>query len=193
MTIYDISRELLSAPVYPDDEKPKLEAVLSMNNGSLYNLSNLHMCVHNGTHVDAPLHFIDDGDSIENVSLDKCIGHCSVIECIEPLTGQRAEELLPHIKKRLLIKGNGAITQSAAFVLKEGGIKLVGVETLSVGDLNAPRAVHVELLSSEIALLENLNLTKVPVGDYYLVAAPLKIKGAEGAPCRAVLLKGIIA
>ncbi len=193
MTIYDISRELLSAPLFPDDDGPKLETVLSMADGSLFNLSNLHMCVHNGTHVDAPLHFIEDGDSIEDVSLDKCIGHCTVIECDHPLTGQEAEELLPHIRKRLLIKGNGAITQSAAFVLREGGIKLVGVETMSVGDISAPRAVHLELLGAEVALLESLNLSKVPVGDYYLVAAPLKIKGAEGSPCRAILLKGIIA
>lgn len=189
MTIYDISRELLSAPLFPDDAGPKLETVQSMADGSLFNLSNLHMCVHNGTHVDAPLHFIEDGDAIENVSLDKCIGHCTVIECDHPLTGREAEELLPHIRKRLLIKGNGAITQSAAFVLREGGIKLVGVETLSVGDVSAPRAVHLELLGADVALLENLNLSKVPVGDYYLVAAPLKIKGAEGAPCRAILLK----
>lgn len=193
MTIYDISRELLSAPLFPDDDGPKLETVMSMKEGSLYNLSNLHMCVHNGTHVDAPLHFIDDGESIESLSLDKCVGYCSVIECDEPLTGSRAEDLLPHIQKRLLIKGNGAITQSAAFVLREGGIKLVGVETLSVGDVNAPRAVHLELLGEGVALLEGLNLSKVPVGDYYLVAAPLKIKGAEGSPCRAILLKGIIA
>ncbi len=193
MTIYDISRELLSAPRYPDDDGPKLETVMSMAEGSMYNLSNLHMCVHNGTHVDAPLHFIEDGESIENVSLDKCVGYCTVIECDHPLTGQEAEELLPVIRKRLLIKGNGSITQSAAFVLAQGGIKLVGVETMSVGDPSAPRAVHLELLGAGAALLEGLNLSKVEVGDYYLVAAPLKIKGAEGSPCRAVLLKGIIA
>lgn len=193
MTIFDISREVLSAPVYGGDESPRLETVLSMADGSAYNLSNLHMCVHNGTHIDAPLHFIEDGDAVDKVSLDKCIGHCTVIECSRPLTGQRAEELLPHISKRLLIKGNGDITQSAAFVLHEWGVKLIGVETLSVGNVNAPGAVHTELLGAGVALLENLNLSKVPVGDYYLVAAPLKIKGAEGAPCRAVLLKGIIA
>ncbi len=193
MTIYDISRELLSAPLFPDDAGPKLETVMSMSDGSLFNLSNLHMCVHNGTHIDAPLHFIEDGNAIESVSLDKCVGHCTVIECDHPLTGQEAEELLPHIRKRLLIKGNGSITPSAAFVLREGGIKLVGVETLSVGDVSAPRAVHSELLGADVALLESLNLSKVPVGNYYLVAAPLKIKGAEGSPCRAILLKGIIA
>ncbi len=193
MTIFDISRELLSAPLFPDDDGPKIETVLSMADGSLFNLSNLHMCVHNGTHVDAPLHFIQDGESIDKVSLDKCVGHCTVIECDHPMTGQEAEELLPNIRKRLLIKGNGAITPSAAFVLREGGIKLVGVETLSVGDVSSPRAVHLELLGAEVALLESLNLSKVPAGDYYLVAAPLKIKGAEGSPCRAILLKGIIA
>ncbi len=193
MRIYDISRELLSAPLFPDDSGPKIETLRDMKNGDMYNLSNLHMCVHNGTHADAPLHFIEDGDSIDNVSLDKFVGYCTVIECDHPMTGQEAENLLPHIRKRLLIKGNGAITESAAFVLASGGIKLLGVESLSVGDVNAPRAVHLELLGAEVALLESLNLSKVPVGEYYLVAAPLKIKGAEGAPCRAILLKGIIA
>lgn len=193
MTIYDISREILSAPIYDGDKAPELETVHSMADGSVYNLSNLHMCVHNGTHIDAPLHFIEDGASIEQISLDKCIGPCTVIECNRPLTGQRAEELLPHIKKRLLIKGNSEITQSAAFVFQSWGIKLIGVESLSVGDVNAPAAVHRELLGADVALLENLNLSNVPIGDYYLVATPLKLKGAEAAPCRAVLLKDTIA
>lgn len=193
MTIYDISRELLSAPLYPDDDGPRLETVMSMSEGSMYNLSNLHMCVHNGTHVDAPLHFIEDGDTIDKLSLDKCIGYCTVVEWDHPMTGQEAEALLPYIRKRLLIKGNGSITQSAAFVLSQYGIKLVGVEQLSVGDPSAPRAVHLELLGAGAVLLEGLNLSKVEPGEYYLVAAPIKIAGAEGAPCRAVLLKGIIA
>lgn len=193
MKIYDISRDIASTPVYPGDPEPQAKRVQKIENGDMCNLSMLAMCAHNATHVDAPNHFIDDGVTMENVPLSRFIGPCTVIECDEPLTGAQIDELLPNIKKRLLIKGKGEVTKSAAFALREGGIKLVGVEYQSVGPQGDPEAVHMELLGAGVVLLEGLDLSAVDSGDYYLVAAPIKWSGLEGAPCRAILMEGIIA
>lgn len=189
MRIYDISRDIMSTPVYPGDPVPKQTRVMKLENGELCNLSVIEMCAHNATHVDAPNHFIEDGYTIEDIPMTNCVGHCTIAEFNEPITGEQIEKLLKTSKKRIIFKGTGELTQSAAFALATGGVKLVGVENQSVGD----EKIHLELLGAEITLLEGLALSKVDAGDYYLVAAPIKMAGLEGAPCRAILLEGIIA
>jgi arylformamidase len=192
MKIYDISRELFSAPVYPDDPGPYLEWLQEMKNGSEFNLSKLTTGSHNATHVDAPLHFIEDGVSVERLNLDYCIGNCTVVSLEGIVTGEMIEELIPRVHKRLLIKGGAVLHESAAFVLGDSGFKLVGVESMTVGAMDAPRQAHLELLSKGTVILESLSLSAVPEGNYFLFAPPLKIKGAEGSPCRAVLLEGFM-
>ncbi len=188
MKLIDITRELLHAPVYPGDPAPVIEPLKRMEVGDSYNGTAIRMCLHNGTHMDAPRHFFPHGDGIDCIPLDACIGECTVIECNGILLGDAAEELLPRLKKRVLFKGSVQLTPSAAFVLSTAGILLLGVESPSVAPPEYTAEVHRQLLGSGMVLLENLDLTHARAGvPYLLMAAPLKIHAADGAPVRAVL------
>lgn len=185
MKIMDITRELFGAPVYPGDPKPELEPVRRIGDGDSCNLSVLHACLHNGTHLDAPRHFLADGDDAAQVPLDAVIGECSVVSWDGVLTGADAERLQPSLRERVLFKGQVEITESAAFVLSDCQVRLVGVEAQTVGNA----AVHRQLLGGDVFLLEGVDLHAVSDGIYFLFAAPLKIKDADGTPVRALLLE----
>ena len=188
MNLIDITRELMKAPVYPGDPAPKLQPLTRISLGDYSNTSAISACLHNGTHMDAPRHFFPEGDPIDKVDLDACIGECTVIECDGVLLGDRAEELLPYLKKRVLLKGSVQLTPSAAFVLSGAGVLLLGVESSSVAPPQYTEDVHRQLLGSGMVLLEGLDLTNAKAGEtYLLMAAPVKIAGADGAPVRAVL------
>ena len=191
MKIHDISRELLSAPIYPGDPSPTTEPLCSIAGGDFYNLSWLTMTSHSGTHIDAPRHFIEDGKAIDEMELSHFVGECTVIEIDGIFT---VDEILPVLrvcKKHLLIKGTAVITAETASAIAEAGILLLGIETLTVGPLDAPMAVHQILLRKEIAILESLDLSKIEPGTYTLFAAPVKIGGCDGAPCRAILIENL--
>ena len=106
MKLIDITRELTKAPVYPGDPAPKLHPLSRISLGDVCNTTAISACLHNGTHMDAPRHFFPEGDAIPDVSLDACIGECTVVECNGLLLGDAAEELLPRLKKRVLFKGD---------------------------------------------------------------------------------------
>lgn len=188
MKIIDISQELFSARVFPGDSPTVPVRVRSMDDGETYNLTELTMCVHNGTHTDAPFHFINDGKTIDEVSLEKYMGECTVVSLDGEITESVIEPVLKSCKPRLLIKGNILITEAAATLMSQK-LELIGVEGLTVGPLNAPRAVHLILLGKEVAIIEGLNLDKAKDGEYFLAAQPLKLEGCDGAPCRAVLIE----
>ena len=190
MQLIDITRELMRAPVYPGDPAPALTKLSNMSAGDVCNTTAIEMCLHNGTHMDAPRHFFPMGEAIDKVPLEACIGECIVVECNGLLLGDAAEELLPKFKnkKRVLFKGSVQFTPSAAFVLSGAGLVLIGVEEPSVAPPTYSEEVHRQLLSSDMVLLEGLDLSKAEVGvPYLLMAAPLRIAGADGAPVRAVL------
>lgn len=188
MRIIDITRELMTAPVYPGDPAPKTEPLCRMTYGDVCNTTALSACLHNGTHLDAPLHFIEDGTDIASVPLTQCVGECSVVELSGMLTGQQLERLLPRLEERVLIKGDVEMTPSAAFVLTDNGVKLLGVEAPSVA-MQQTAEVHRQLLGSGMVLLEGLDLSQADEGTYFLFAAPIKVGGADGAPVRAVLVR----
>ena len=190
--IIDISQEILSCQVYPGDPQPKTEKLMDMDKGDLYSLTALSMCVHNGTHIDAPAHFIKDGKTVDMLPLQAFIGPCWLAEHKGNMTCEEAEYILKQAEaagaaRRILISGQSVITARAARVFAQGGISLIGVESQSVGPVNAPMEVHKILLSEDIVLLEGLVLKNIPQGKYFLSALPLNIQGAEGAPCRAYL------
>ena len=189
MILHDISRELLNGPVYPGDPAPALTAVCRMEWGDVCNTSALSACVHNATHLDAPRHFVREGTDAASLPLELCVGECSVTAFEGVLLGAQAEELLPRLHKRVLFKGEMVVSPSAAFVLSEAGLKLIGVEGQSVSAPECTAAVHRQLLGSGMALLEGLDLSRVAPGDYFLFAAPLKIAGADGSPVWAVLVE----
>ena len=192
MKIIDISQELLTARIYDGDPAPKIESLSNMENGDLYNLSALSMCLHNGTHIDAPSHFIKGGKTVDKIPLDAFVGKCFVAEYEGEISAEVAAKILEkaashNAAERILLKGNLTVTGDAARVFAESKIKLLGNEGQTVGPTDAPMAVHLILLEKEIILLEGIVLTDAHEGVYFLSAAPLNIKGAEGSPCRAWL------
>lgn len=195
MKIYDISQEVFSCEVYPGDAAPQKNEVMRMERGDLYNLTEFSMCAHNGTHVDAPFHFLKDGKTVEKLALEKMIGFAYVAEFQGILSAEDAKAILTKAGeadkesvKRILIKGEAVVSFEAAEVFADAGIDLLGVESQSVGPEDAPMAVHKTLLGAEVVLLEGIRLQDVTEGVYLLNAAPLSLAGADGAPCRAVLV-----
>lgn len=194
MEWFDISKELFSSHPYPGDPAPRRDIVRRMELGDSCNLSGFYTCCHSATHLDAPLHFVPDGDSIDQVSLSRCMGPCMVIPAQGILTGSDIDLLAPHEGDRILLKGNGDafLSKSAAFALASAGIFLVGTDAQSIGAPNAEQGPHEELLGAGIPILEGLKLSDVEPGAYHLIALPLLLKGAEASPVRAVLVKDSI-
>ena len=195
MKIYDISQEVFSCAVYPGDPHPEREIKLKISDGAVCNLSAFSMCAHNGTHVDAPLHFIDGGKSVDRVDLDRFVGYAYVAAHEGPVLAEDAERILKEAAaldtraaERILVKGKAVVTAEAARVFARKGIKLFGNESQTVGPENAPMEVHLIMLGAEVVLLEGIRLADVEEGVYLLHAAPLNLGGAEGAPCRATLI-----
>ena len=194
MKIIDISQEVLSSRVYEGDPAPKGERIMDMKRGELYNLSKLSLCAHNGTHIDAPLHFFEDGKSVDEIPLEHFIGECFVAQENGDIDAQAAHKILEKAgtlgaQKRILIKGDATVTEQGARVFADAEILLLGNESQSVGPENAPMAVHKILLSKNIVLLEGIVLINVREGRYLLNCAPLNIEGFEGSPTRAILIE----
>lgn len=190
MKIIDISQEVFSCAVYPGDPTPEKQVLYSTGEDDLYNLTSFAMCAHNGTHVDAPFHFLHNGKTVDQLDLSHFVGDCFVARHEGDVSAADAEEILTNAggAERILIAGKATVTAEAAQVFAAGGIKLLGNEGQTVGPEDAPMQVHLILLRREIALLEGIVLDKVPEGRYFLSAAPLNLGGADGAPCRAYLI-----
>lgn len=191
MKVIDISQEVFSCRVFPGDPAPQKQTLCSMEKGDLYNLSALSMCAHNGTHVDAPSHFLREGKTIEKLLPDIFVGSCYVARRAGEIGAAQAQEILHAASgvQRILIAGDVTVTAAGARVFAASGIKLLGNESQTVGPEDAPMEVHVILLSAEVCLLEGVVLTGVEEGEYLLSAAPLNLASCEGAPCRAILIK----
>ncbi len=195
MKIYDISQEVFGCQVYPNHPKPEKKELKSMEKGEAYNLTAFSMCAHNGTHIDAPRHFIKYGKPVDEMSLESFIGLAYVAEHSGVVTDNDATEIIEKAEKhnteaakRILIKGDVEVSLEAAKVFASSNILLLGSELQSVGPQNAPMAVHLALLSTDVVLLEGIRLAEVSEGVYFLNAAPLNLAGADGSPCRAVLI-----
>lgn len=191
MIIHDISRDTITSSVYEGDPKTVAERIKNMENGDSYNLTKLSMSVHSGTHIDAPLHFCSDGSSIEQLRLNTFYGKCTVISVNGILTGEDMERLLPYCKKRILFHGEGKtfLSHSAAIVLAESRVVLVGTDAQSIAPPFDEESTHRELARAEIAVLENLNLSAIEDGEYELCAFPVKLGGLEASPCRAIIFE----
>ncbi|MBR2463904.1 MAG: cyclase family protein [Clostridia bacterium] len=195
MKIYDISQEVFGSRVYPGDPVPEKRELCSMEKGALYNLTAFAMCAHNGTHIDAPRHFIKDGKTVDEIAPEVFVGKAYVAVHHGVLTGEDAARIITKARerdreaaKRILMKGAVEVSLAAARVFAAAGVLLLGNESQTVGPQNAPMAVHLALLSAGVVLLEGICLGEVLEGVYLLNAAPLNLSGAEGAPCRALLI-----
>ena len=209
MHIYDISLSISpSLPVWPGDPSVELQQVESIDKGAHANVSHLSAGVHTGTHVDAPHHFLNDGRTVEQLPLDVLTGPCYVAQLPDDIDAITAEVLagipLAEGTTRLLFGTRNshlwanevdvfqadfvAITEDGAEWLVAHGIRLVGVDYLSVAPYGESTPTHTVLLKAGAVILEGLNLSQVPRGFYDLYCLPLKLKGADGAPARAILI-----
>lgn len=192
--IIDISQEVFSCKVFPGDPAPQNTQLLSVTKGDVCNLTQLSICAHNGTHADAPFHFLNDGKTIDQLGLVPFVGDCFVARHDGNVTAADAAGIMEKAKsagvaERILIAGKAIVTAEAARIFAEAGIKLLGNESQTVGPEDAPKEVHLILLGAEVVLLEGIVLDDVDEGRYFLSAAPLNLGGCDGAPCRAYLIK----
>ena len=199
MKIYDISQEVFGCKVFPGDPQPDRTIMQSIKNGDICNLTELRMCAHNGTHVDAPYHFIDSGKTIDEVDMKRFVGYAYVATHEGEISASDAEAIMEKAEeaaksagvdadKRILVRGNAVVSEEAAQVFADKGILLFGNESQTVGPEDAPKQVHLIMLGKEIVLLEGIRLSAVEDGVYMLNAAPLNLGGADGSPCRAILI-----
>ena len=188
---------------YPGDPEVRLERVKSMGAGDSYNLSRLDLGLHSGTHVDAPLHFLDGGADVPSLPLDVLLGPAVVMDALAvegKLDARALDGLdLPAGAERVLFKTTNsalwardafaesfvALAEDGARALVERRVRLVGIDYLSIGD----EGVHQALLGAGVVVIESLDLRRVEPGEYQLVCAPVRIAGAEGAPARTLLLR----
>ena len=187
------TQEVFSCRVWEGDPAPQRQVLMRMKDGAVCNLSAFSMCAHNGTHVDAPYHFLENGRTVEQTGLEPYYGACYIARCEGDVTGADAGEILRaaaacSAAQRILLAGRATVTAEAAHVFAEANILLLGNESQTVGPENAPAAVHRILLGAGVILLEGIVLGAVPEGRYVLSAAPLKLGGCDGAPCRAFLI-----
>jgi arylformamidase len=207
MKLIDVSVPLdAQLPTYPHNTAFTLEPIKRLANGDSSNVSTLHMSAHTGTHVDAPRHFFDTGSGTEALPLELLIGRARVIE-ISSRAGITAEDLAAVDLSddiRLLIKTRNSrlwgspefhtdyvgVTESGAKHLVEHGIKVVGVDYLSVEQFKNPGApAHHALLGAGTIVIEGLDLRQVEPGIYEMFCLPLRVVGSDGAPARVVLRK----
>lgn len=199
MKIFDISQEVFGCAVYPGDPSPERQELLKISNGNVCNLTAFNMCAHNGTHVDAPYHFIDGGKTIDQIDMKRFVGYCYVVSHDGDITEMDAKRIIKKARaasvenecdcvNRILVKGKATMTEEAAQVFADSRILLFGNESQTVGPEDAPMDVHMIMLGAEIVLLEGIRLDGVDDGVYLLNAAPINLGGADGAPCRAFLL-----
>ena len=196
-------------PVYEGDAPMKFEFLKDMRKGDKLTLSAYSMGAHSGTHIDAPMHFIAGGPSIDQVALDPLIGQARVIEIADQVQAIDAAELNKHDwkgVKRILFRTRSSlhgwmdsvsfhrdfayIAPDAAQLLADAGVLLVGVDYISAEQFGAPAPrTHQILLGRGIPIVEGLDLRPVHSGDYDIVVLPLKVRGHEGAPARAIMRK----
>lgn len=191
MKYYDITREMISSPVYPGGYGARLEECTSMLKGDVNNSNLLHCSLHAGTHCDAFLHFIANGLDISAMPLEHYIGPCYVLTVPENTIVDVLflENYMPEGIMRLLIRSNGTSYMSLATAkwLRARGVITIGLDSYSVASMEEDQDVHVAFLGHGIAIIESLDLSCVSDGHYNLFAPPLKIGKAEASACRALL------
>ena len=192
MIIHDISRSIPDTPPYEGDPATVTEFVSSAEKGGISTLSKFSMCSHTATHIDAPYHYDPDGRKIDELEPEIFYGKCTVLTVRGVLTGSDMEKLLPYCGKRLLLRGRGKafIESSAAYVIADSDLILIGTDAQSVAAPFDEHMPHRILASADKVILENLELDSIEdANDYILCAFPIRLDGLEAAPCRAILLE----
>jgi arylformamidase len=208
MPIYDISLTISESLItWPSDPGVKITQSSHLDKGDIATVTRLDMGAHTGTHVDAPCHFIPGGSGVDALDLNVLVGPALVVQALETdaLSADVLRKLaIPSGTERVLFHTRNsdrwargerefdedfaAITEDGAHWLVEQGVRLVGVDYLSVGPFDEPVPTHQILLRAGVVAVEGLNLSGIAPGVYQLVCLPLKIAGSDGAPARAILI-----
>ncbi|MBT3200696.1 MAG: cyclase family protein [Phycisphaerales bacterium] len=194
--IYDISTPLSPlTPVYPGDPPVRITRISDVAAGDDFTLSQIAMSLHAGTHIDAPSHFLPNAADADSIPLDALIGPARLAEISTPgaITPAVLTALgLPPTVTRLLLKTpdsphETALTEPAAQWLVDAGVRLIGIDRMSIGHGDQSDAVHRTLLAAGVVIVESLDLSTPPPGAYNLTCLPLNITSTEAAPARAIL------
>lgn len=199
MKIFDITRPLKNDMiVYRGDIIPSF----SQADHGPYLISDLHMSTHTGTHIDAPTHYLKSGDTIDTIAISHLIGHCRVIDVSDKGDLITADHLRGRLNgvRRILLKTRfsardtftedyPSLALDAACLVTDNGIECIGIDSLSIESFNCDGSVHRRLLSNRCIIIELLDLSDVPEGDYDMVALPLRLEGLDGSPARVILMQ----
>ena len=208
MRTYDITLTISpDLPTWPGDPGVELERVEKIEDGSNANVSRVGMGVHTGTHVDAPFHFLQDGTTVDKLNLSLLTGRAYVLHLpdVEVITAAVLEEAqIPPRTRRVLFKTRNSdfwvkkepdfrtdfvgLSEDGAEYLVRRGVKLVGVDYLSVAPYRNSRPTHEKLLEAGVVIVEGLALSEVSQGRYTIYCLPLKLANSDGAPARAILI-----
>ncbi|MDD1706340.1 MAG: cyclase family protein [Methanoregulaceae archaeon] len=198
--IYDITRPL--APgciVYPGDIPPRF----SQEDHGNYLITDIHISSHSGTHIDAPSHYLEQGAGVDEIPLSHLMGWCTVADLtrvkgeilprdLEGKTGRSVKILFKtsFSEQTDFIEDYPSLGEEAAEFLVQEGVHCIGTDAPSVEKFNCSGSVHRALLSRGIVIIEMLDLWKIPEGDYWMIALPLRLRGLDGSPCRVLLFEG---
>ena len=206
----DVTQTLQKSMAYwPGQEKPEFSLLADIKKGDMANVTKIDISCHTGTHMDAPLHFLDEAQDISTMPVSAMVGAGKIMlieekEHISKKAIQQAEERVGHIKKgdRILFKTHHsnkdwimeefrtdytALAADGAQYLVDKGIALVGIDYLSIAPYDNLVEIHQILLKQKIWIVEGLRLLNIEEGEYEIICLPLKIKGADGAPARVLV------
>jgi len=192
---------------WPGDPEVDIYKVGSIKKGDSANISGINFGLHTGTHMDAPLHFIEGADDIASAAPEILIGKCKVIHIQHPefiTAGELKKKNIENVERILFRTGNSErewfkeefrekyiyLKEDAAEYLASLKVQLIGIDYLSIGEFKKGKKTHQVLLGNNIWIIEGLYMKDVPEGDYEMYALPLKISGADGSPVR-VFLKSV--
>ena len=199
MKIFDVTRPLSGKTlVYPGDVKPSFR----QRDEGKYLISNLHLNTHSGTHIDAPVHYLKSGETIDTLPLENLIGRCRVVDVSSAgstITADHLAEKASDITRLLLktsfsgcnqfVEDYPSISFDAAHLITSNRILCVGIDSPSIESYNGDGTVHRELFGNGCIIIELLDLSSVPEGDYDMIALPLRLEGLDGSPARVLLMK----
>ncbi len=208
MRVYDITLTITpDLPTWPGDQPVVMERVEKIEDGGASNITCITMSAHTGTHVDAPYHFLADGETVEHMSLKTLTGRAYVLALpdVERITAEVLENAeIPPRTRRVLFKTKNseywaqgerefqrdyvALSADGAEYLVDKGVRLVGIDYLSIAPFQATRPTHEILLKAGVVIVEGLNLSKIEPGRYTFYCLPLKLGHSDGAPARVILV-----
>lgn len=210
MKINDVTLTIREGmPVWPGEPEVTLQRVKKLEEGANSNVTYMGFAVHTGTHVDAPCHFLADDDGVDRLPLDVLVGDAVVVEMPQSVDQITAADIaasgLAKGTERVLFKTRNShywiegsvsfqpnfvgITEDGAQALVEMGVKLVGIDYLSIAPYKKSRPTHLVMFQSKMVVIEGLDLSKVNPGMYTLYCLPLKLSNADGAPARVILIE----